>query len=86
MANETSYGLVDAVVTGDPERGRRLARRLGAAMVHVNDSTCLDEAQAPFGGRGASGLGGRSGGESNLHEFTELRWLTVQHLPVAYPY
>jgi benzaldehyde dehydrogenase (NAD) len=86
VANETSYGLVDAVVTGDPERGRRLARQLGSAMVHVNDSTCLDEAQAPFGGRGASGLGGRSGGESNLHEFTELRWVTVQHEPVHYPY
>ena len=86
VANDTSYGLVDAVVTGDPERGRRLAARLGAAMVHVNDTTCLDEAQAPFGGRGASGLGGRSGGESNLHEYTELRWVTVQHEPVAYPY
>ena len=27
-------------------------------MVHVNDSTCLDEAHVPFGGMGASGLGG----------------------------
>ncbi|MCA1223788.1 aldehyde dehydrogenase family protein [Streptomyces sp. 8L] len=86
VANETEYGLVDAIVTGDPERGRRLARRLGSAMAHVNDTTCLDEAGAPFGGRRASGLGGRSGGESNLHEYTELRWLTVQHQPVAYPY
>jgi benzaldehyde dehydrogenase (NAD) len=86
VANDTPYGLVDSVLTGDLERGRRLARRLRSAMVHVNDTTCLDEAQAPFGGRGASGLGGRSGGESNLHEFTELRWVTVQHEPVAYPY
>jgi benzaldehyde dehydrogenase (NAD) len=86
VANDTPYGLVDAVVTGDPERGRRLAARLGAAMVHVNDSTCLDEAQVPFGGRGASGLGGRAGGASNLHEFTELRWLTVQRTAVHYPY
>ncbi|MFF6959881.1 aldehyde dehydrogenase family protein [Streptomyces sp. NPDC008317] len=86
VANDTPYGLVDAVLTSDLARGRRLAAGLGSAMVHVNDSTCLDEPQAPFGGLAASGLGGRSGGESNLHEFTQLRWLTVQSTPVHYPY
>ena len=55
-------------------------------MVHVNDSTALDEAHVPFGGMGASGLGGRSGGEANLEEFTERRWISVQRTPVHYPY
>ncbi|MBD0738866.1 aldehyde dehydrogenase family protein [Streptomyces sp. CBMA29] len=86
VANDTPYGLVDAVLTSDLARGRRLAAGLGSAMVHINDSTCLDEPQAPFGGLAASGLGGRSGGESNLHEFTQLRWFTVQSTPVHYPY
>ena len=62
-----------------------MARRLHAGMVHVNDATPQDEAAAPFGGVGASGLGGRSGGDSNLEEFTERRWLTVGGRPGALP-
>jgi benzaldehyde dehydrogenase (NAD) len=55
-------------------------------MVHVNDATPQDEALAPFGGIGRSGLGGRSGGDSNIEEFTERRWLTVNPGPAHYPY
>jgi acyl-CoA reductase-like NAD-dependent aldehyde dehydrogenase len=40
----------------------------------------------PFGGLGASGLGGRAGGEANLEEFTERRWVSLQRAPVEYPY
>jgi acyl-CoA reductase-like NAD-dependent aldehyde dehydrogenase len=41
---------------------------------------------APFGGIGRSGLGGRSGGDANIEEFTERRWLTVNTAPAHYPY
>jgi benzaldehyde dehydrogenase (NAD) len=73
-------------VTGDLDRGQRFAEGCRSGMVHVNDSTCLDEAHAPFGGLGASGLGGRAGGEANLDEFTETRWISVQRGLVEYPY
>jgi benzaldehyde dehydrogenase (NAD) len=86
IANDTPYGLVDSVLTADLARGMRVARQLRAGMVHVNDATPQDEALAPFGGMGASGLGGRSGGEANLEEFTQRRWLTVAPGPVHYPY
>lgn len=86
LTNGTRYGLVNAVFTGDPMRGLAFAEQVRSGMVHVNDATCLDEAHVPFGGRGASGLGGRSGGASNLEEFTERRWLTVQRTAVSYPY
>ena len=86
VANDTGYGLVNSVLTGDSARGVRVARRLRAGMVHVNDATPQDEALAPFGGIGQSGLGGRSGGDANIEEFTERRWLTVTSEPVHYPY
>jgi benzaldehyde dehydrogenase (NAD) len=86
LVNDTPYGLVNAVLTGDPDRGLRVASRLRSGMVHVNDSTCLDEAHVPFGGLGASGLGGRAGGESNLEEFTERRWVSLQRARSEYPY
>ena len=86
LANDTGYGLVNSVVTGDLFRGGEIARRLRAGMVHVNDATPQDEASAPFGGIGQSGLGGRSGGDANLEEFTERRWLTINPGQVHYPY
>ena len=55
-------------------------------MVHVNDATCLDEAHVPFGGLGASGLGGRAGGESNLEEFTERAGSRSSATRSEYPY
>jgi benzaldehyde dehydrogenase (NAD) len=44
------------------------------------------KALAKFGGLGQSGLGGRSGGDANIEEFTERRWLTVNTEPAHYPY
>ena len=86
LVNDTPYGLVNAVLTGDPDRGMQVASKLRSGMVHVNDSTCLDEAHVPFGGLGASGLGGRAGGDSNLEEFTERRWVSLQRARSEYPY
>jgi benzaldehyde dehydrogenase (NAD) len=86
LVNDTDYGLVNAVYTGSPARGLAFAEGVRSGMVHVNDSTCLDEPHVPFGGLGHSGLGGRSGGEANLEEFTERRWIGVQRAPVEYPY
>jgi benzaldehyde dehydrogenase (NAD) len=86
LANDTNHELVDSVLTGDANAGLRIARRLRAGMVHVNDATPQDEALAPLGGIGQSGLGGRSGGDSNIKEFTGRRWLTVDPGPAHYPY
>jgi benzaldehyde dehydrogenase (NAD) len=86
VVNDTEYGLVNSVVTADTQRGLSIARRLRGGMAHVNDATPQDEALAPFGGIGQSGLGGRSGGEANLDEFTQRRWITTTYVPVHYPY
>lgn len=86
LVNDGGYGLANSILTADATRGSEIASRIRSGMVHVNDATCIDEAAAPFGGIGQSGLGGRSGGEANYDEFTERKWLTVNHDRPEYPY
>jgi benzaldehyde dehydrogenase (NAD) len=86
VSNDTTYGLVTSVLSGDLSRGLALARRLHSGMVHINDATPQDEALAPFGGVGQSGLGGPAGGDANIEAFTERRWMTIAPGPVRYPY
>lgn len=47
-------------------------------------ATVQDEAQMPFGSMKASGYC-RFGGMAAVHEFTELRWITVTSGPGHYP-
>ena len=84
LANDSAYGLAAAVFTKDIARGLRLARQINSGICHVNGPTVHDEAQMPFGGVGASGYG-RFGGTAAIHEFTQLRWITVETLPGHFP-
>jgi aldehyde dehydrogenase (NAD+) len=70
IANDTVYGLSGFVSSGDPERARRVARRMRTGMVHLN-GTGLDF-NAPFGGYKQSG-NGREYAEWGLHEFLEVK-------------
>jgi benzaldehyde dehydrogenase (NAD) len=84
VANDTEYGLSSAVFSEDVDAALEVASRLETGMCHVNDTTVHDEPQMPFGGVKASGWG-RFGGNAATEEFTELRWITVQHEPREYP-
>jgi len=86
IANDTDYGLAGAVQTASLERGLRVARRIRAGLVHINDQTIADYAEIPFGGMGASGNGSRFGSMNNWEEFTEWQWLTVGGKPTRYPF
>ncbi|ARS36367.1 aldehyde dehydrogenase family protein [Pontibacter actiniarum] len=85
IANGTQYGLSGAIQTNDTERGVQLAQRIETGMVHVNDQSVNDEANAAFGGMKESGLG-RFNGEFVLEEFTTVQWITVQHKQRKYPF
>jgi acyl-CoA reductase-like NAD-dependent aldehyde dehydrogenase len=85
VANDTTYGLSAAVVTGDFAKGLALAERIESGIVHINDQTVSDEPQVPFGGVKDSGWG-RFGGRAGLEEFTELRWISMQLTPREYPF
>jgi vanillin dehydrogenase len=84
VANDTEYGLAAAVFGRHVPSALDVARRIESGICHVNGSTVHDEAQMPFGGVKASGWG-RFGGTAALEEFTELRWMTVQHGSRPYP-
>jgi acyl-CoA reductase-like NAD-dependent aldehyde dehydrogenase len=84
-ANATGYGLAAGIITRDPDRGFRLAQRIQAGIVHVNDQPVHDEPQMPFGGVKNSGWG-RFGGRAAMEEFTELRWVTVQSGTRPFPF
>ncbi|MET9595246.1 benzaldehyde dehydrogenase [Streptomyces sp. NPDC006516] len=86
LAADTGYGLSLGIVTADGLAGLELARRVPTGIVHINDQTVNDEANAPFGGVGASGTGSRHGGmEANIEAFTETRWITLRREPAGYP-
>lgn len=84
MANSIDFGLSGAIHTRNVERGVLLARQIETGMVHVNDQTVNDQANAPFGGERGSGMG-RFGGEWVMEEMTRVQWITVQHEPRDYP-
>jgi benzaldehyde dehydrogenase (NAD) len=86
LANATDYGLAAAIQSGSPERAARIADRLRAGMVHINDQTVNEESPAPFGGFGASGNGGHFGGAANLEVFTEWQWLTTRERATPFPF
>ncbi|MCX7891974.1 MAG: aldehyde dehydrogenase family protein [Burkholderiales bacterium] len=86
LNNATEYGLSVGVITQSLERAMRFANRLRTGIVHVNDQTVGDEPWVPFGGRGASGNGGRHGGLANWEEFTQWQWVTIQDRATPYPF
>ena len=75
LANDTEYGLVSYLYTGDLRRGLRVAEALEAGMVGLNKGIVSDPA-APFGGVKQSGIG-REGGSEGMHEFMESKYIAT---------
>jgi len=75
MANDTEFGLVSYVYTGDLARGLRVSERLDAGMVGLNRGLVSDPA-APFGGTKQSGIG-REGGHEGMLDYLESKYVAV---------
>ncbi len=75
LANDTEYGLVSYVYTGDLARGLRLSERLESGMVGLNRGLVSDPA-APFGGTKQSGVG-REGGHEGMLDYMESKYIAV---------
>lgn len=77
LANDSEYGLTASVWTSDIARGKRLAERIDAGTVMVNEVLYTHGiAQTPWGGVKQSGLG-RTHGRAGL-----LELVSQQHIHV----
>ena len=93
LANDSPYGLSATVWTSDVERGVKIARRIEAGAVNVNDSFInLFAFPVPHGGWKDSGVGARFGGAAGVRKYCRTQVLTVPRGPTMksellwYPY
>ena len=89
-ANGSEFGLAASVWSRDLRAARRIAERLVAGVVSVNEAvTPVMHAAAPFGGHKASGFG-RTHGVIGLREFTRPKVVSGRRpggfRPHLYPY
>ena len=79
IANASEYGLGSGVITGDLERGRRIAaEELEAGLSFVNENVRSDP-RMPFGGVKHSGYG-RECSAFGIREFTNIKSVHVRAL------
>ncbi|GAA4743122.1 succinic semialdehyde dehydrogenase [Gordonia alkaliphila] len=78
-ANDTEYGLNASVLAGSSALAQRIAERLRAGTVNINEgyAAAWGSTAAPMGGMGKSGVGRRHG-EEGLHKYTEPQTIAAQ--------
>jgi len=76
VANQTEYGLGAAIWSRDMERAERIARRIEAGCVAINDMVKSDP-RLPFGGIKKSGVG-RELSHYGLKEFVNIKTVVVR--------
>lgn len=78
VANGTKYGLVAGVWTQDVSRSLRLAKRLQAGQVFINNYGAAGGIELPFGGVKSSGHGREKGLEA-LFGFSVVKTIAIKH-------
>jgi acyl-CoA reductase-like NAD-dependent aldehyde dehydrogenase len=81
LANDSEFGLAASVWTRDRARGEKIAARVQAGTVMINDAiACFGISEAPHGGVKASGIG-RTHGKFGLEEMVRIKYIDSDRLP-----
>jgi len=81
LANDSEFGLAASVWSRNRERGERVAAKINAGTVMVNDViSCFGISEAPHGGVKSSGIG-RTHGRLGLEEMVWVKYVDSDRLP-----
>ncbi len=82
LANDSKYGLSATVWTADSHRGERIARRIEAGAVNINDAGVNVFCPGlPMGGWKESGVGYRAGGAAGIIKYCRQQAITSPRVP-----
>jgi len=79
LANDVQYGLTASIYTSDYFAALRFVEGAEVGMVHVNQATVGGEAQLPFGGIKATGVGEKEMAEEGANFFTYLKTVFMDY-------
>ncbi len=77
IANDTSFGLAAGVFTNDISRALRLASRIRAGSVWINEYWGSGALGVPFGGFKHSGIG-RERGQETINNYTQTKSVSIR--------
>ena len=79
LANDVPFGLASSIYTADFASALRFVEKSEVGMVHVNQPTVGGEAQLPFGGVKATGVGEKEMAEEGANFFTHLKTVFLDY-------
>lgn len=83
-ANDTPFGLAGGIFTNDLSRAHRVASRLQAGSLYINNYNVYPVG-VPFGGYKKSGFG-RENGQDTLNYYSQMKSIYVEMNDVECPY
>ena len=82
-ANSVRYGLSSSIYTNDAAKIFEFVDRIETGITHINSPTVGGEAQLPFGGMKATGIGLREMGRVAIDFYTELKTVYIDYTGAA---
>jgi len=79
VANSVRYGLSSSIYTNDAAKIFEFIDRIETGITHINSPTVGGEAQLPFGGMKATGIGLREMGRVAIDFYTELKTVYIDY-------